>query len=102
MSQDVLPPPFPLKWPDDKKRTLQRQKPKYTANSVSSAMRDLSDEMSRSQIRLWELTSNSSVRSSADLLPDPGAALWFLAPQSDSTRERRLMVLACDLFLGLS
>lgn len=96
-----LPPPFPLLWPDGKKRTTsyQRQKGHFNTATVAAALDDLSSEMSRCSIRYYELTANFSGRGNAmGRVDDPGAALWFLAPKSDITATQNLMTIACDKF----
>jgi hypothetical protein len=103
-----LPPPFPLLWPDGRERTPahRREKGRYANINIAQAMGALDREMLRwrrdagPRVTGYELTAMHAGRGRDP--EDPGAALWFLMAEGDSTLSQQLMSIVCDRFTVLA
>lgn len=105
-----LPAPYPLTWPEGRRRTPpgRRVRATYTVRGYAEAMSSLETEIARWQRRErttritdWQLTATHSGRGRPDTSGDPGASLWFVLGGQDISAAAELRVLACDRFVEL-
>ncbi len=95
MNAPILPLPYPLAWPEDWKRTRNRQRSRYTTTFIK-ARDELVKDVRLLGARKSVITSNMGLRN--DGLPlasqrnqdDPGVALWWI------DRRGELRAMACD------